>query len=714
MKIDIHTHTKKCKQGDANTREIEPQKFYDLVSETEVGIIAITNHNVFDLSQYQEMVNITKKDFQIWPGIELDIDNNGDRGHLIVIVSPNDAEKFSALVLQATKEYNPDNFKISIEDTVKYFDRFNPVYIAHYLQKQPSLTEDALLNLQNLVKNPNRILKEATNSISAGIFISHGHSSIYGSDIIDWNMYKEEANRLPELRLPVESFEKFGLLLEKDPVTINTMLDKKTSENLVLSPFEDSTEIRLKVYDDINIFFGSKGTGKTKILEDIARFYQGKGIKADVFVSGDRTLEDEYDAKCKKADINLESYGVSYCNDEIANIRRAKEVSITSLSNYISYFTGKHINKRANKILLKDIAPLNTHSISRDFEEYNASFNNISNFIGFLVTDKAINNITPEKELNDIKDKLSLVRENLDKKREGFFVDLSAVKLLNNAIEKIKHEVSRKTGNPSKPSKTGFSDYAKNRIEIEKNTVKIIDSIETKLPNQFIEIGSLGSNKGKLSCLTVLAFQDGNITDSKFNPVSNTKKTKQKEFSSAIYEIKERVYSSNLFETISKLTADPELAEIKTVYELLLITRKFMLGPNEYEPSKGESSMLLLHRELNQDKDIYLLDEPEKSLGNDYINDVIVPLIKDKARSGKKVFISTHDANIAVRTLPYNSIYRTHDSEGYKTYVGNPFSNNLVCIGDSLRKLDWKKTSMKTLEGGEEAFNERGKIYGNN
>lgn len=714
MKIDIHTHTKKCKQGDASTREIEPQRFYNIVSETDVGIIAITNHNVFDLPQFNAMVDIANNDFQIWPGIELDIDNDGDRGHLIVIVSPSEAKKFSSSVLEATKGYTPDNFKISIEDTVKYFDKFNPVYIAHYMQKYPSLTDGALSNLQELVKNPNRILKEATNSISAGIFISHGHSSIYGSDIIDWDMYKEESNRLPELRLPVDSFEKFGLLLEKDPITINTMLDKKTSENLKLSPFEDSTEIVLKVYDDINIFFGSKGTGKTKILEDIARFYQGRGIKAEVFVSGDKTLEDEYDLKCKKEDVNLEKYGVSYCNDEIADIRRSKEVNVTSLNNYISYFTGKHINKRANKVLLKDIKPLNEQGTNRDFEEYNSSFNNISNFIDLLGSDKAINNVTSAQELTDIKDKLSLVKEKLDKKREELFLELCAIKLLNKAIAKIKYEVSRKTGNPSKPSKTGFSDYARNRIKIEKNTVKIIDCIETQLPSHSAEIGSLGSNKGRLSCLTELYFQNGNIVNSKIHSVSNTKKLKQREFSSAIYEIKEKVYSSDLFQTISKLSTDPELEEIKTIYELLLIKRMFILGSNEYEPSKGESSMLLLHRELNQEKDVYLLDEPEKSLGNDYINDVIVPLIKDKARSGKKVFISTHDANIAVRTLPYNSIYRTHDSDGYKTYIGNPFSNDLVCVDDSLKKLDWKKTSMKTLEGGEEAFNERGKIYGNN
>src|SRR5690606_4438123 len=111
--------------------------------------------------------------------------------------------------------------------------------------------------------------------------------------------------------------------------------------------------------------------------------------------------------------------------------------------------------------------------------------------------------------------------------------------------------------------------------------------------------------------------------------------------------------------------------------------------------------------------EIYLIDEPEKSLGNDYINDVIVPIIKEKAMLNKKVIIATHDANIAVRTLPYNSIYRLHENGLYYTLTGNPFFNKLKCINGSKDDLDWKEISMKTLEGGRIAFGERGKIYGN-
>ncbi len=173
------------------------------------------------------------------------------------------------------------------------------------------------------------------------------------------------------------------------------------------------------------------------------------------------------------------------------------------------------------------------------------------------------------------------------------------------------------------------------------------------------------------------------------------------------------MYSDDLFNKIAELNEEEDIDSVPTILELLVFHKYFTINGEPYDPSTGEASMILLHRELSEDKDVYILDEPEKSLGNEYINNVIVPLIKEKAKIGKKIFIATHDANIAVRTLPYNSVYRHHDRRGYSTYVGNPFSNGLVEIKERLQIKDWKEVSMRTLEGGRDAFGERGKIYGN-
>jgi len=291
MKIDIHTHTKKCKSGDAPTREISPADFCETILSTEVRIVAITNHNVFELSQFEEIETRLGEAAQVWPGIELDILDDGSRGHLLVIVSPKLAKEFSAAVGELAENSTPDSFTATIEDVLKQFDALNPLYVAHYKQKKPNLSEEVLKVLLSKTNKPECVIKEVTNSISAGIYISHGHSSIYGSDIHDWAKYEELSLDLPDLRLPVDSFEHFCLLLKKDTTTINTVLDRKTPEELVLRPFDDGSMLTIKAFNDINVFFGPKGTGKTRILEAIAKHYSENGVDAKVYVSASDNLD---------------------------------------------------------------------------------------------------------------------------------------------------------------------------------------------------------------------------------------------------------------------------------------------------------------------------------------------------------------------------------------------------------------------------------------
>ena len=216
MKIDIHAHTKKTKSGESIHRNIDPESFVAIIKETNVKILAITNHNHFDMNQYNEFVNKTGEICQLWPGVELDICENGMRGHLIVVVNPLNIQMLHNKMTELLSETDEDEFEISIEETVKHFDRMDAIYIAHYHSKKPNLTDDDIDKLVNLIKNKNRIIREASNSISAGIYISHGHKSIYGSDVQQWSDYVEISKGLPDLRLPVESFEQFCLLLDTD------------------------------------------------------------------------------------------------------------------------------------------------------------------------------------------------------------------------------------------------------------------------------------------------------------------------------------------------------------------------------------------------------------------------------------------------------------------------------------------------------------------
>ncbi len=712
MKIDIHTHTRKCKSGDAATREIEPEDFCSAILSTEVRVVAITNHNVFDLTQFEDIRTRIGTDVQIWPGVELDVHDHMTKGHLLVIVSPDLAAEFSVAVLELTHGHTPDSFKVTIPDVLAKFDALEPLYVAHYKQKRPSVSDDMLSVLEAGAMNSWCILKEVSNAISAGIHISHGRPSIYGSDVHDWGKYGEIASELPDLRLPIDSFEHFCFLLKKDPTTINTALHRKTCETLTLVPFEDGKALTLNVFDDINILFGPKGTGKSKILEAIAKHYTKSGIDARVFESAADRLDDIFDVKGRSLSLNLNTYDINYCQDEIQMLRQAVEVDVTSTTKFRAFFETTASNKNAKRILLKDIDTEEPGDAKRNFAKYHEASVEINSFANLLESDPLIKEELSSDEFADLQRLVSLLLERLKGKEWQGFVDWKEITFLNSAIAKFRKEVERKTGTPAKPTTTGFRDYAMNRIQVAVSGFAILKSLRTAIPKNEEVVGDLGSGKGELKFVTHYLFQDGNVTDGELLSITSVKKGLQKRFANAVLEVVKRSFQDDLFKSVSDLNDVEGVEDVSTVYELLMFKRYFMLDGLPYEPSNGEASMVMLQKELGEDKDVYILDEPEKSLGNEYINDVIVPLIKERAKSGRRVFISTHDANIAVRTLPYCSIYRTHGPEGYRTFVGNPFTNNLVNVDDATMLHNWRDVSMRTLEGGKDAFGERGKIYG--
>ena len=715
MKIDIHTHTKKCKSGDAPTREISPADFCNTILSTEVGIIAITNHNAFDLEQFKEIEDGLGGNAQAWPGVELDILDGESRGHLLVIVSPRLASEFCAAVEGLTKRCSPDRFTAELDEVLTAFDALDPLYVAHYKQKKPNLSDGFLHALETRTRNPECVIKEVTNSISAGIYIAHGHSSIYGSDIHDWGKYEELSHDLPDLRLPVDSFEHFCLLLKKDPTTINTILDRKTTEELILQPFDDGSVLKLKAFNDINVVFGDKGTGKSCILRAIARHYSEGGIDARVYESASDRLDGIFDVGGRDLAINLNSHNINYCSDEIEALRSASEVDVTGLRRYEAYFASESTNKRAKTLLLKDIEPEGESGARREFHEFRQAAETTGQFLEFVGDNPSMKEELDESELETVVSILSELLERLRTREWARFSDWQEIRLLNEAIDAFRNEIERKTGSPAKPTTTGFLEYAMNRISIEVNAAEIVKSVDTEIPMQTERIGSLGPNKGDLQLRTELKFQNGSIADGSLKVLATgVRKGPQKRFVVAVRKILQNVYAEDLFQCIADLNGIEGVEDIDTVNELLLFKRYFALAGRPYSPSSGESSMVMLQKELTAEKEVYILDEPERSLGNEYINNVIVPLIKQRARAGKKLFISTHDANIAVRTLPYSSVYRWHQQDGYRTYVGNPFTNNLLSLDDVDDQLDWKLISMRTLEGGKEAFGERGTIYGNN
>ncbi|WP_298147414.1 hypothetical protein [Flavobacterium sp.] len=447
-------------------------------------------------------------------------------------------------------------------------------------------------------------------------------------------------------------------------------------------------------------------------MEAISKHYNSKGHKTYVYKSNDSHLNNVYDIKGNSFNCNASDFGIDECVDEIRFLKNVTEDKVTTLNKYVLHFSFQETNKISQKLKIKNITQEDDTQSERILDEITEILNNFKSFNEYIDENSEINKYVDIELINELRNIIERILDQLKNETERNFLENRSIKLLNGIIYCFNNENAKKTNQPPKPTKTGFLEYSRNRIKIERASKKI-----TKLINQPINAleeyaGSLGE-KGELICKTNLIFQNGSLANGDYTPVKNVYKTPQKEFATSIYSILRHIHSNELFLKITELNEIEHIDSINSLSDLLLKFKHFTLNGTIYSPSNGESSMILLHKELAEDKDIYIIDEPEKSLGNDYINDVIVPLIKEKALLARKVIIATHDANIAVRTLPYNSIYRLHDHGKGFTLTGNPFSNSLTCIYGSMPILDWKEISMKTLEGGKDAFGERGKIYGN-
>ena len=96
MKIDLHCHTKRIKSGDGSGRNVTKELFCKKIFDADVKIVAITNHNAFDKEQFFEFKDAISENCQLWPGVEIDIQQYGrSRWHLIVIANPDNTDIFS-------------------------------------------------------------------------------------------------------------------------------------------------------------------------------------------------------------------------------------------------------------------------------------------------------------------------------------------------------------------------------------------------------------------------------------------------------------------------------------------------------------------------------------------------------------------------------------------------------------------------------------------
>lgn len=707
MKIDLHCHTLKVKSGDPDTRNVSVDVFAKKVANADVKIVAITNHNKFDYEQYKLLKNRVEGYCDVWPGIELDAygdvtkKNKPVKFHIIIVANPDNVEEFSVVVDNMLNGKDVNSFSVHINEICSCFKNQNVLYIPHYMGKTPAIPDDDLELLKELVGDETRVFTETTES-SIGVLVNHDYHALVGSDVKDWQNYED--SMFSDLRLPVSTFEQFCLLSKRDKVVIDTILNKKTSYEYYAKPHSE-VSVKLKLFEDINIIFGQKGTGKSEIVSSLYEGFLNDGFKCVKYVGTQK--EDGFKKIINTSDMKRDSgiLNVATCEEDFIFLTEWTEPSITLFSTYIKWFKTRNDNTNKKRMKITeaiDLTPIKEGEYI-EFVNDRKTFTDVKKNIKTIKLEKYLSN----NEIKDFDSLIFKIDEAMSNCVISEFIKIKAIIMTNYSVNIIKQIADKKTDTVSKPSTTGFYEYAKRHIGIKRSVNKILESLNATPYYKDDKIGEL-EGKGNVYVRSLYRMLCSESTTKEFRVGIKDLKAIRK----SLIEVRSIFYKYDISAKLEEILTLIRQNNINSVDDFIGVSK--MVVDNDkhsYEPSTGEKGILLLQQTIKEEADVYFFDEPELGMGNSYIDATIRPQISELGKRHKVVIIATHNANLAVRTLPYMSIFRKYENGIYYTYVGNPFRNELVNIDDENDLLNWTYESMHTLEGGKAAFYERKDIY---
>jgi ABC-type lipopolysaccharide export system ATPase subunit len=130
--------------------------------------------------------------------------------------------------------------------------------------------------------------------------------------------------------------------------------------------------------------------------------------------------------------------------------------------------------------------------------------------------------------------------------------------------------------------------------------------------------------------------------------------------------------------------------------------------------SGGERSEFRLLQEIKdaQNYDMLLLDEPESSFDNRFLNSDVNAIIKNISRE-MPVVVVTHNNNIGASIIPDYVLYAQKTIEDgqkrFRIFSGYPTDKQLVCVDGT--KLSSHDSLLNSLEAGTNAYDGRRRIY---
>ncbi|WP_127942659.1 AAA family ATPase [Mycoplasma sp. ATU-Cv-703] len=734
MRINLHQHTLSIKNGESPNRNLDiskdktVEKFISNLENWDVGIVAITNHNWFDLKQFNFLEKkLKEKNILLLPGVELDIeDSEGHRHNLTIIVDNKHKNEWSNFVIKLVEgKTKAKNCKVKISELKKHVQTektlfSNSIFLLPSRQKgnkKTSYEGDLPKEDLNILQSFSHFWFWETSSLSSTYILAFEEKpAILGSDEKD--VLEPKYGKLPDIKLKIDSYHNLIKFFKRDKSFITSKLKEKNATSIEIKPKEWKNPLKLILYEDVNVIIGPRASGKSDILKAICeKIKEEKGEDYKVYdpnFSFDKLIENKTSQFSNKLDlekkletINFYAKNMEHLNSK-SNIKNYKQI-VEHYKNYKPNQYKKLLNLTLSTDMLRN---------KKDYEKKESRWSEFDENINHI---KGVNKIIEKNSEDDtIKKHYPLITGILKKLFEiefelykVFYNQVNVAHICDKLFSEIKKLLEQSKMFFALPNQLGIHEKFSAREELFDSVSKVLNKEEYETSK--LELGEV-SDKKKLFVKRKYKILKGNKKDGYEN--LNKRSPKDcKNLIELIETISQNIWKSELSKFMVELQGWKNQKNANITTDDLVWFKNIIVDQNGNvcNPSSGEKQIIKLMAHLNEDKNYFFIDEPEQSLDQSFVNDKIVKIIRDKAKNNKTFVIVTHNANIGVRSLPYQTIYRELSEDGIadnnETYYGNPFLNEMTSINDDKKSVKWSDICSKILEGGKPAFLDRWNYY---
>lgn len=666
-KIDFHIHT--ISTASDHDFEFSLERLKKYVTDSNLHCIAITNHNTFNIEQF----NLIKDELEIrvFPGIEIDLEG----GQLLLIGDADTVDDFAGKSKLISSKCSPKNSIQLSEFRAIYPDLSKYLIIPHY-EKKPQLRDEVLQELSSF------ITAGEVSSPKKFIYCQKNKDKLVPLYFSDCRIDKS-LDPLPVRQTFIDCDDiSFGAikscLRDKSKVALS-----ESDGNSIFQVFDNGQELST----GLNVVIGERSTGKSYTLDKIEREWKNvKYIKQFTLVARNEQEDERKFNKWLSEGHSLLSREHLRELEHVVNdiIDIDIEQNDKSVSEYLESLLKFAIEREKHDVFSK--AKLFSEEEYQILDQKGLK-ELISSTIHLIENTEFRSTIKKYVPIENLK---SLIVDLMGQfgKRE---LERLKKKWISELVKDVKSKLQFKTA-ATPPSEINLYKIAvdSNKVEKFSNVVSWARKereIMRKPMKRFDVVARVGEFEGALE----------------LQKLSRTKSAFSGAFS--------KYQTPYLFLQELKNVGGIEVADI---YRYFVKIEYSILNEDGAVASGGERSEFNLLQEVEDAKkyDILLIDEPESSFDNLFLKDEVNEIIKDLS-SQMPVVLVTHNSTVGASIKPDYLLCTKKTlismKPVYDIYSGFPTNKKLGSIkGDS---IDTWEVMMGCLEAGETAYNERRASY---